>query len=169
LESPGSSLSSYDVDLLAIEVLIPNDKEFLNLDKAKVKRLARNEPHVVVGEVELFKPFDDQLMFQSYLFKKQGQEYRKTAYHLKGVACELLKKEDPFSEQLWMYMDLPPRNSCPFPPNVYHINGLYIGNVSIPPVFETGDYMIQTQLLDKNNELLQGFQIYMSVVNKLLG
>jgi hypothetical protein len=159
----------YDIDLHAADPLIPNDKEYANLDKVKVKRLGRNQPHVVIGEVELFKPFGKDVLFRTDLYKKQGQEYRKTPFHLKRNACEYFEKEDPFADQLWSYTDLPSNRSCPYPPKVYHINGLYIGNLSFPVVLETGDYMIQTQFLDKDNNLLQGLQVYFFFVNKVLG
>jgi hypothetical protein len=165
-----NSLGQYEISLQALEVLVPNEKTFLNLDKIKVKRFGRNQPHVGDGEIELFRDVGDDFDVVSNLYKKQGQEYRLTPFNLKGKICEALKSEDnPFTEQLWKYTDFPPKETCPFPTGVYHINKLYVGNMTdLPPVMDSGDYMVKVQFFDENKSFLQGFELFATIYNKVM-
>lgn len=164
------SSAQYDIDMMAINIMVPNDTKTFNIDKVKLKRFGRNQPHVITGEVEMFVAVSDNVNVQTYVYQKQGQEYRKTPYHMKGKPCEMLKIENPITQQLWKYTDLPPYETCPFPPGVYHVNNLYLGNMTgLPAIISSGDYMTNTTIYDKNNNFLQGFQIYANVYNRVLG
>jgi ganglioside GM2 activator len=164
------SIGQYDIVLQAFEQLIPNDTNYLNLDKIKIKRFGRNQPHVGDGEFEFFKDLGDDTELISYVYKKQGQEYRKTPYHMKGTVCNLLGLEDLIMPQVWKYTDLPPRRTCPFPAGVYHVNHMYLGNLTnLPPVLESNDYMLESIFYYQSKTMSQGLRIYLSVYNKVFG
>lgn len=81
---------------MEFEVLVKNQTEFVNLDGLKLKRKARNESHKFYGEIIYFEGFRNGLQFTGEAFKKQGGEYRKTPYHMKGQFCELLEIDKVF-------------------------------------------------------------------------
>jgi ganglioside GM2 activator len=164
-------VAQYDIVLQALEVIVPNDKKFINFDEVKMKRFGRNQPHVLIGEFEAFKSLGNDTEFLAELYKKQGQEYRKTPYKLKGKLCEVANTEgNIFADQLWKFSDLPPRESCPFPAGKYHVKKLDISNLEgLPPVLESGDYMVEIKFYDqKGGKMMQGFRIYVTVVVKLM-
>jgi hypothetical protein len=162
--------AQYQVDLQALDILISNDDEFYNLDGIKVKRFGRNQPHMFHGEMIFHKELGTDIDWSCILYKKQGQEYRQTPFKVTGNVCEVLKRPDPFTEQVWKYTDLPPKESCPFPPGIYHINHMYVGNLTgLPPVMDSGDYSLKFEFANKDNKIVQGGQIYITIYNKIMG
>jgi hypothetical protein len=105
-------LAQYDISFHAVDIMVPNETTFLNLDTMKVKRFSRNEPHVLNGEFKLFREFGNEIQISVEFFKSQGQEYRKTPYKLKGLICDVLNTAD---QHVWgslhVYTDFPPPES----------------------------------------------------------
>lgn len=166
-----TSIAQYEIAIQALEIMIPNENTFCNLDKVKLKRFGRNQPHVIHGEFKLIRGISDEIGWKSVLYKKQGQEYRLTPFQIKGKTCESIKIENPFAEKIWKYVDLPPRHTCPFPPGSYHINNFNFENLTdLPAVFDSGDYMVYSQFLDGQDDkkMLQGYKIFTTIYNKLL-
>lgn len=95
----------------AFDVMFPNDTSLFDMTKLKLKRLGRNQPHVIVGELVLKKDADNSIDIRCDIYKKQGQEFRKTAYSLKGKFCDLYKNDKTFLLQALKYIDIPK----PFP------------------------------------------------------
>jgi hypothetical protein len=98
--------AQYDITLKAFEELMPNST-VATFSKLKVKRFGRNEPHVIVGEFTFHQEIGDEIEFLGGFFKKQGEEYRRTPYKVKGRLCEALRMEDLLVPQIWHYLDLP--------------------------------------------------------------
>lgn len=82
--------ANYLLTVLEFEVLVKNDTSFFNIDDFKLKRKSRNETHKFYGKVIFHQEIGDKIQFISELYKKQGGEYRKTPYHLKGSFCDLI-------------------------------------------------------------------------------
>lgn len=94
--------------------MISNDKATMNIDGLKVKRFGRNQPHVLFGDIIFLRKMGNEVQFLGELFKKQGHEYRKTPYRIKGKFCDAIVNDDVFATQIWTYSDFPPKNSVCF-------------------------------------------------------
>lgn len=83
---------NYQVTVMEYEILVKNDTRFLNLDKIKLKRKSHNQTHKFYGDFILFKDltYESNVRFVAELYKKQGGEYRKTAFHQKALACQFI-------------------------------------------------------------------------------
>lgn len=64
--------------------------------------------------------------------------------------------------------DLPDVDTCPWPAKTYHIYGYHPDLSKVPPFLDTGDYMLECQLL-KDEEILNGIQVYASLMNMGMG
>lgn len=83
---------NYQITLMEYEILVKNDTKFVNLDKIKLKRKSHNETHRLYGDLTLIKDltYESNVRFIAEIYKKQGGEYRKTAFHQKALACQFI-------------------------------------------------------------------------------
>lgn len=90
--------ANYKLTVMEYEIFVKNDTKLLNMDKIKLKRKSRNEPHKFYGEYTIFRnvTHENDLYLEAWLYQKQGGEYRKLPYHLKGIACALLDADYKF-------------------------------------------------------------------------
>lgn len=75
---------NYHISIMEFDILVKNDDKFLNLEKLKIKRKSRNETHKLYGSFTYFKNVTEDIQLSIGLFEKQGGEYRKTPYLIKG-------------------------------------------------------------------------------------
>jgi hypothetical protein len=146
--------------------MVPNDKQNVNMDKIKLKRVNRTHPHLMMGEIEIFVDVGNDVEIVAEFFKQQGYEYRPTAYKMKSQFCDFFQTEKVFSPQFLKDTDFPLPEACPLPKGIYHIFNHSPDIASLPPIFESGEYMAQFKLM-KGEKLLQGMKIYVTVVNKV--
>lgn len=94
--------ANYQITVLEYDVLVKNDDKFLNMDKVKLKRKSRNETHKFYGQFTFFRTIslEDDVKVALELYKKSGGEYRKTAYHVKGMQCQFVANDDVFFPSL---------------------------------------------------------------------
>lgn len=106
---------NYQISLLEYEIIKKNDTEFVNLDNLKLKRKSRNETHKIYGSFTFIQEWTsaDDILFIAELYKKQGGEYRKTAYHVKGHPCILIETQQDMFKSLG--------DACGFPEQVIYI------------------------------------------------
>jgi hypothetical protein len=57
---------------------------------------------------------------------------------------------------------------CPFQPGTYHANNLLANFTGLPPIFETGEYMIHMDGF-KDGAMVQSIQIYVTMINMVMG
>lgn len=89
-------VANYEFEYRAMDVGKPNDDKWLNFDKVKIKRMSRNEPHKMYGEMNFIGGITEDIDFLAELYIKQGGEYRKTVYKLKMNLCEIIETETVF-------------------------------------------------------------------------
>lgn len=99
-------LGKYDISLNGFEVLVKNSTD-LNMDNIKIKRFGRNQPHVVVGEFTIYRDVGNEIEMKSEFYKRQGYEYRKTPFEMKGKFCDVTQNDKVFTPQINPYTDLP--------------------------------------------------------------
>lgn len=107
---------NYQISFLEYDIIKKNDTEFVNLDNLKLKRKSRNETHKIYGSFTLFQEWTsaDDILFIIELYKKQGGEYRKTAYHVKGHPCTLIETQQDLFKSLGDACGLPKEVTDPF-------------------------------------------------------
>jgi hypothetical protein len=59
---------------------------------------------------------------------------------------------------------------CPVKAGVYHINGYSFNpdDVDIPPIFESGEYMVKSALY-RNGKLINGGKFFFTLISKVPG
>lgn len=92
---------------MRFDILVKKDDKFLNLNKLKIKRKSRSETHKLYGSIELFKDLTEDINIRIEFYEKQGDEYRKTPYHIKGSACQFIATDDLFYPSLSVAGGLP--------------------------------------------------------------
>lgn len=102
----------YDIQLIDFVTFPPNVSILYDASKIKVKRFQRGQPHVMHGPLEVLKDMGNEITMIGELFKKQGYEYRKTAYKTNDHFCDMFKKGKFLLNQMMIYTDIP---SDPFP------------------------------------------------------
>lgn len=80
---------------MEFEILVKNSTRFVNLDKVKLKRKSHNETHKFYGDLTFIKDltYESNVRFVAEIYKKQGGEYRKTAFHQKALACQFINAD----------------------------------------------------------------------------
>ncbi|CAO1407950.1 unnamed protein product [Diamesa serratosioi] len=100
------------------------------------------------------------------LFKKQGNEYKKTPYKIGPKKfCDFLRDEKMFYPDIRAVSDFPSPETCPWPSNIYHLFGYSAQLSKVPPIFSTGDYMVLVYL-EKEGKLQNGYRIYGTLSNE---
>lgn len=93
---------NYQIALMEFEGIVKNATKYINTDGIKLKRKSHNTTHKFYGSIIIFDDVTKQndLRLVVELYKKQGGEYRKTAFHLKGMGCAILEIDNVFSPSL---------------------------------------------------------------------
>lgn len=105
-----------------------------------------------------------QIQLRSLLFKKQGNEYRLTAFHIGPYNfCDYIQNRAVFYNALSECSDLPPREDCPWPIRDVRLNQCLVPTDKIPKIF-SGDYRLDVEIL-QNEESLGGYQIFAYIIS----
>lgn len=85
--------------------------------------------------------------------------------------CEFIKNDPSFYPDIRKQGNFPPSEVCPWPPGKYYLNGYYPNMTNLPPLFESGDYMIEAKLYEDTEykDMKQGMRIYANIQNKVAG
>lgn len=71
---------------------VPGQKEHINFDKLRVKKINRTH-HAFLGEMELFEEFGDKYIVSSIVWKMAGNEYKLMPFKLgPDPWCKFLEK-----------------------------------------------------------------------------
>lgn len=84
---------NYQVSNIEFDIFVKNDTKFMNIDKLKIKRKNRNETHKFYGSFEIYQDVTKDIHVRIEVFVKQGGEYRKTPYHVKGPFCRVIETD----------------------------------------------------------------------------
>lgn len=144
--------------------IVANDTKFINFDNLRVRKVNKTH-HLIVGTVEIFRDISNKFKIANFLYRKAGNAYKKTPYHIGPKnACDFIREEQYLYPALLKVSDLPPQNqSCPIPKKVYHIKGYNIPLESFPKSFD-GDFMIEALLLDADENVLNGYRMFASFI-----
>lgn len=153
-----------DVTLTDGRPLVAHDTKFVNLDNLRVRKVNKTH-HLIVGTFEVFRDINNNFEVEALPFKKAGNAYKKTPFHIgPKKACEAFREGFYLYPALMEVSDLPPQNqSCPIPKKLYHINGLNIPIDNLPKSLD-GDFLFEIRLLDKNGDILNGYQMLASFI-----
>lgn len=155
------------MSLTHVKVLLPGDKTVANVDKFRVRKV--NKTHLLIGEIETFIDIGDELSLFCTSYRKAGNDYKLMPYKIgPAPVCKFIDGEKLLYPDFQKKTDFPDLGVCPWPARVYHINGWNPDLENLPPIVDTGDYMVECKLL-REEEVLQGMQIYGSVLNIPLG
>jgi hypothetical protein len=130
----------------------------------KIRRKSRGEPHKVYGDWILYQDIGPDLNFQIDLYIKQGGEYRKTVYAVKGNTCDIVASDKVFYPSFANAMEPSFPLKCNIPAGKYYVNGYWPDMSDIPPVLRSGDYLADIQLL-RDGKLLQGSKVQFHIIN----
>lgn len=145
------------------QVLVPNEQTTMNLDKLRVKKFNKTQGHMLIGEVIMHREINDDLQFVCQLFKKAGNDYKLLPYKTgPNNFCEYLNGEKLLYPEIQASSDLP--ENCPWPAATYHIFGYQPDFSKMPPVFNTGDYMLECQIR-KDEKMLNGIKVFGNVLS----
>lgn len=96
------------------------------------------------------------------IFKKAGNSYKKTPYHIgPDKFCDYFEKSR-LSAELIAASDFPEKGVCPWPKKKYTIRGFLLPTDKVPDFFD-GDYMYEFHISQKG-KLLNGFMVYLTVL-----
>lgn len=110
---------------------------------------------------------DNQILCLAY--RKAGNDYKLMPYKVGPMDfCKFLESEKMFYPEIKAVSDFPDIENCPWPPNTYHINGYHPDLSKVPPIADSGDYMIECQI-KRGDEIINGMKVFGSVLNKPYG
>jgi hypothetical protein len=100
------------------------------------------------------------------MYKKAGNEYKLTPYKMGPTnICKMIKEEELFYAKFHDHTNFPPLKTCDFKKEVKYYVKNYLPDLSkVPPVFESGDYMVECKIL-RGEELIQGTITYSQIYN----
>lgn len=99
---------------------------------------------------------------ETLLFKKAGNDYKKTPFHIgPDKFCDYLKNSVLY-EDILKVSDLPPIGVCPWPKKKYTMQGFLIPLEKVPELAE-GDFMTELRVV-RNNELINGYQLFITII-----
>jgi Protein of unknown function (DUF1091) len=97
-------------------------------------------------------------------FKKAGNEYKKTAFHLGPEKfCKYINKLSIFYDDVLEVSDFPQKGVCPWPKKKYNVSGFTLPLEKIPKYAE-GDCMAEMRIL-QDDELINGYRLYGTIIN----
>jgi hypothetical protein len=100
------------------------------------------------------------------LYKKSGNAYKLTPYKYgPKKLCDFVKDEEFFYADLHKKSrNFPPIGSCDFKKGSYEVDNYMPDLSKLPPVFESGDYMVECQG-KKNDEIINGYKLFAQIHN----
>lgn len=153
------------MSLTHCKVEIPNEQTGINLDKVRIRKPNKTHGHMLMGEFTTFREFNDEIQLLCLSFKKAGNDYKLLPYKVGPKNfCEFLDGEKMLYPEFQAMTDLPELGACPWPAATYHIFGFQPDLSKVPPVLDTGDYMVECQI-KCGDKLLNAIQIFASVMN----
>ena len=97
------------------EPIIKNDENYVNLDNVRVKKVNRTH-HLLIGNFTMHVNQGNEYEFFGVLYKKQGNEYKKTPYKIGPKKfCDFLRDEKMFYPDIQASSDFPSVETCPWP------------------------------------------------------
>ena len=113
--------SSMEFSLTHGEAIVKNDDNYVNLDHVRVKKVNRTH-HLIIGNLTLFINQGNEYQFYGLLYKKQGNEYKKTPYKMGPKKfCDFLSGEKLFYPSIHATSDFPSIGTCPWPKVSYDL------------------------------------------------
>ena len=104
-----------EVSLTHGEPMVKNDNKYINLDNVRVKKVNRTH-HLLIGNFTLFIDQGNEYEFFAILYKKQGNDYKKTPYKVgPNKFCDFLRDEKMFYPGVLAASDFPSVDTCPWP------------------------------------------------------
>ena len=158
-----------DVSLTHSTIMVENDQKHMNIDRLRIKKVNKTH-HLLIGEFDSHHALDDNYQLAGFLYKKAGNDYKRLPYKIGPKNfCEFIKTEKLVYPSIKPVSDFPNDDTtCPWPAKTYHVYGFYPDPSKVPAILDNGDYMVEI-LLKKDEEILQGFKIFGSVLIKTFG
>ena len=178
----GTVYCYFDVELTEGRYL--NGTGEVRFDEIKVKRVNKTL-YGISGKLEVSEEIDDSfevlilifyltLIFLNLLvavynqvtesfFKKQGNEYRLTPFHIGPYKfCDYIQNQSFTYDDFLKCSDLPPKKDCPWKKGTYNMNKCLLPVDKMPHYFN-GEYRIDI-VASKNGEVSGGFQAFFYVI-----
>jgi hypothetical protein len=119
----------------------------------------------LIGEFELFTDLGNDFDLACFAYKAAGNDYKFLPYKIgPKPLCDFIDEEKLMYPDLQSKTDFPDASVCPWTPRVYKIHGYQPDLEKLPPILDSGDYMVECQLL-KDGAMVNGMQVYGSVLN----
>ncbi|KAG5684484.1 hypothetical protein PVAND_013716 [Polypedilum vanderplanki] len=146
------------------ESIHANNEKWDN-DGVKIKRFNRTA-YVITGSFQINIDYANECDLLCVLYKKSGNEYKLLPYKFgpKNLCSFVVEEELFYPAFLETTKNFPPLGTCDFKKGKYEFENYMPDLSKVPPVFESGDYMVECQAL-KNKELINGYKIYGQVFN----
>lgn len=152
-----------EVSLTEGRAIVANDTKFINFDGLRVRKVNKTH-HLLLGTVNVNRDIDDEFRLEMRIYKKAGNVYQKTAFHIgPKKACLFIKEAHYAYPALLEVSDFPKSRECPLKQKLYHINGMDVPMETFPVNLD-GDFMFELRLLDDDETILNGFQFYASFI-----
>jgi hypothetical protein len=121
---------------------------------------------LLVGEVIFHQKTDDSVQFVCNVYNKAGNDYKLMPYKVGPKNfCEFVDTEATVYPGIKKVSDFPETGTCPWPAGTYHINGYKADFSKLPPVLDSGDYMIECKFQTGGKDI-NGIKAYVSILNK---
>lgn len=141
-------MSLTEVDLTHSEVLVKGDDKFANIDKLRIKKVNKTH-HLLIGEIVLYKELSDDFELLCLSYKKAGNDYKLLPYKVGPTKfCQFLESEKLLLPEFLAVTDLPAVGICPWPAAEYKVHGYDPDLSKLPPIIDTGDYMVEKKKLE---------------------
>ncbi|CAG9801676.1 unnamed protein product [Chironomus riparius] len=155
----------FECILTQFEVVV-KDSPYCNFNNLKIVRFNRTT-FVINGSFEIFVDTIESFDTLCSMFKKAGNDYKLTPYKVGPInICDALKKDELFYPSIHAASkNFPALGTCDFTEGkIYKIINFLPNLDKVPPVFQSGDYMIECQVT-KAGELIQALKIYGQLYN----
>ena len=97
------------------EAMVKNDNHYINLDHMRVRKVNRTH-HLLIGNLTMYVNQGNDYAFFGVLYKKQGNDYKKTPYKMGPKKfCDFLREDKIFYPSLLADSDFPTIETCPWP------------------------------------------------------
>ncbi|KAG5682540.1 hypothetical protein PVAND_011887 [Polypedilum vanderplanki] len=135
----------------------------INFDGVKIKKLNKTN-FALSGSMDVTVEIDDTFELECNLYKKQGNEYKLTPFHIGPYKfCDYIQNKALAYDEILECSDLPQRKDCPWKKEKYTFNKCLIPTNKVPK-FLDGEYRVDVTLW-KNKESAGGYQIFFYVIS----
>lgn len=151
-----------EIDIQRLEQV--NEISYVDFSKLYLRKV--NKTRMVFGNSSLFVEVDNKVMVETNVHVKQGGEYRRMPYRLpKQGACDLLKGDKFFYEELTKFSDWIYPYPCPAAKGRYEYRGWAPSLKNAPiALLRSGDYMSE-QTFKKGKLVYLVLRVYASLLN----